>query len=189
MRRLLGLLPLGVFAGGVLLLQGCAMTALRAHQAHELPAFRQVDEGFYRGGQPSRAGLAQLQRMGIKTVISLRQPSRAMEEEQRLAEQLGMRWVNIPMWFWWRPSDKQAHQFLSIVSDPAQCPVFVHCRQGWNRAGVMTAIYRIARQGWDPSRAYAEARQLGLVPWNFFSRYVLFYETRREYMVASSSSQ
>jgi len=170
-----------VLAGGVLLLQGCATTALRAHQANELPAFRQVDEGFYRGGQPSRAGLEQLHQMGIKTMICLRQPSRAMEEERRLAEQLGMRWINIPMWFWWRPNDKQVHQFLAIVSDPANRPVFVHCRQGWNRVGIMTAIYRVVQQGWDPRRAYAEARQFGLVPWNFLSRYVVLYETLREY--------
>ncbi len=77
--------------------------------------------------------------MGVKAIIGLRQPSGAMEEEHRLVEQLGMRWVNIPMWFWWRPSDRQVHQFLSIVRNPANRPVFVHCRQGWNRVGIMTA--------------------------------------------------
>lgn len=188
MRYLVALLRFGTLIGGVLLLQGCATTALQVQQTHELPAFHQVDEGFYRGGQPSRAGLEQLQRMGIKTIISLRQPSKVMEEERRLAEQLGMRWVHIPMWFWWRPSDKQVHQFLAIVSDPAQRPVFMHCRQGWNRAGIMTAIYRVARQGWEPRRAYAEARQLGLVPWNLLSRYVVLYETRREYAVTPAPS-
>lgn len=183
MTHLVVLSRIGTLIGGVLLLHGCATTALRGQQANDLPAFRQVDEGFYRGGQPSRAGLDQLHRMGIKTVISLRQPSRAMDEERRLVEQFGMRWVNTPMWFWWRPSDKQVHQLLAIVSDPAQRPVFIHCRQGWNRVGIMTAIYRIARQGWEPRRAYAEARHLGLVPWNLLSRYVVLHETRREYAV------
>ncbi|MBI4322939.1 MAG: protein tyrosine phosphatase family protein, partial [Candidatus Omnitrophica bacterium] len=158
-----------------------------AQQSHDPPAFRQVDEGFYRGGQPSPVGLEQVQRMGVKTVICLRQPSPAMDEERRLVERLGMRWVNIPMWFWWRPSDKQVRQFLSIVSDPAQRPAFIHCRQGWNRAGIMTAIYRIARQGWEPRRAYAEARQLGLVPWNLLSRHVVLYETPRKYTAPPAS--
>jgi protein tyrosine/serine phosphatase len=143
--------------------------------------FYQVDEGLFRGGQPSDEGLRQLQRRGIKTVISLRQPSRAMEKEQHLAEQLGMQWVNIPLWFWWRPSDQQVHQFLSMVSDPGRRPAFVHCRQGWNRVGIMTAIYRVARQGWEPRRAYTEARRFGLVPWNLISRHVILYKTRREY--------
>jgi len=177
-----------VVIGGVLLLQGCATTALRARQANDLPAFHQVDEGMYRGGQPSRAGLKQVQQLGIKTIISLRRPSKAMEEERRLAEQLGMRWVNLPMWFWWRPSDPQVHQFLSMVGDPANRPVFVHCLQGWNRVGIMAAIYRITHQGWEPRRAYHEARQLGLVPWNLLSRYVIFYETEREYTAPPSPS-
>lgn len=38
--------------------------------------------------------------MGVRTVISLLQPSAAMETERRLVEQLNMRWVNLPMWFW-----------------------------------------------------------------------------------------
>jgi len=168
--------------------QGCAISAFSTVGSHDLPAFSQVDEGLYRGGQPSPDGLRQVQRMGMKTVISLRQPSKAMEEERRLVEQLGMRWINIPMWYWWRPSDQQVHQFLSIAGDPAQRPVFIHCRQGWNRAGIMTAIYRVARQGWEPRRAYVEARQLGLVPWNVLSRYVVFYETLREYARARPPS-
>jgi protein tyrosine/serine phosphatase len=187
MRRLLALLQVGTVIGGVLLLSGCGTTALRAHQAHDLPSFHQVDEGFYRGGQPSRAGVEQVRRMGIKTIISLRQPSRATEEERRLAEQLGMRWVNIPMWFWWRPTDQQVRQFLSIAGDPAQRPVFLHCRQGWNRVGIMTAIYRVVRQGWKPQQAYIEARRLGLVPWNLLSRYVVLYKAPREYAASSPS--
>jgi len=179
---------IGTLAVGVLLVQGCATTGLRAQQADNLPALHQVNEGFYRGGQPSRAGLEQLHRMGMKTIISLRQPSKAMQQEQRLAEQLGMRWVNIPMWFWWRPSDRQVHEFLAIVDDPANRPVFVHCLQGWNRAGMLTAIYRVARQGWEPRRAYAEARRFGLVPWNIFSRALILHEALREYAVSGSTS-
>lgn len=175
--------------GTVLLAQGCATIPPSALSGgRDLPAFRQVDEGLYRGGQPSRAGLEQVHRMGIKTVMCLRQPSKAMDEERRLVEQMGMRWVNIPMWFWWRPSDQQVQQFLTIVDDSANRPVFVHCRQGWNRAGIMTAIYRVVRQGWEPHRAYAEARQLGLIPWNLLSRHLVLHEALREYAVSPAPS-
>lgn len=188
MKRLIGMPRLVIVVGGALFMQGCATVALPAQQPRDLPALYRVDEGFYRGGQPSPTGLEQLHCMGIKTVISLRQPSKAMEEERRLVEQLGMRWLNIPMWFWWRPSDRQVHQFLELVTDPTSRPVFVHCRQGWNRVGVMVAIYRVAYQGWTPQRAYREARQRGLVWWNVLTRYVLFRETMREYLVTASSS-
>lgn len=143
--------------------------------------FLQVDAGLYRGGQPSSTGLEQLAGMGVKTVISLRQPSNAMERERQRAEQLGMRWVNIPMWFFWRPSDRQVQEFLEIATDPAQRPVFVHCRQGWNRAGILVAIYRVVSDGWAPPRAYAEARRFGLVPWNVFSRHLILHEAPRKF--------
>lgn len=187
MTRPLGRLRPWLVVGWALLAQGCATASLPARLPNDLPAFHQVDEGLYRGGQPSQAGLEQVRRMGVKTVISLRRPSRAMEDERRLAERLGMRWVNIPMWFWWRPSDAQVQQFLRLVGDPDSRPVFVHCRQGWNRAGIMTAIYRVACQGWTPRRAYAEARRFGLVPWNLLSRYVVLREAPREYATPPTS--
>ncbi len=148
---------LGICAGCATLHLGSRATAL------DLPAFVQVDEGYFRGGQPTMRGLEQLSQRGVKTVISLRHYSKQMEDERRLAEQLGMRWVNIPMWSWWRPSDPQVHEFLAIVNDPANRPVFVHCRQGRNRVGVMTAVYRVVHTGWTPQQAYAEGRRLGMV--------------------------
>lgn len=187
MRRFATIVHAGGLGSALVLLQGCATVPPMASHSRDLPMFYQVDEGLYRGGQPSDDGLRQLQRKGIKTVISLRQPSKAREQERRLVEQLGMRWVSIPMWFWWRPSDRQVQQFLEVAADPAQRPVFVHCQQGWNRSGILVAIYRMVAQGWPARRAYAEARQLGLVPWNLASRYLLFYEVPREWPAASSA--
>jgi len=171
------------------LCSGCA-TFLRGPGTSraDLPAFVQVDEGFSRGGQPTMLGLQQLSQRGVKTIISLRHHSRQMEDERRLAEQLGMRWVNIPMWFWWRPSDRQVREFLTIVNDPANRPVFVHCRQGWNRAGIMTAIYRMVHDGWTAQQAYAEGRRLGMVPWNLVARHLLFHGVARMCLTPPVSS-
>ena len=159
-----------------LVLAGCTgTTVVRGPNPElQLPNFVQVDDGLYRGAQPTPAGMRELSTMGIKTVISLRNDSPATREERALAEQLGMRWVNLPMWYFWRPSRAQIATFLAIASDPASRPVFMHCRQGQNRVGQMAAIYRIARQGWSPARAYAEGRELGMVPWNLASRRMLF---------------
>jgi len=171
----------------VSLLAGCATLTTPRRSTDDLPAFYQVDEGLSRGAQPSPDGIRHLAKMGVKTVISLRQPSRAMEEERRLVESLGMRWVNIPMWFWWRPSDRQVRQFLALAADPATRPLFVHCRQGRNRVGILVAVYRIVEQDWTPQRAFAEARQLGLAWWNPLSRYLVFHEARREFTRAPES--
>ena len=149
-----------------------------------LPAFHQVDEALYRGAQPSPEAFDRLQQLGVKTVISLQQPSKAMKQERRLAEQHGMRWVSLPMWFWWRPSDRQIREFLSLTGDPAHQPVFVHCRQGRNRAGIMVALHRIVHNRWSPQEAYVEARHYGLAPWNLLSRYLLFHEAPQEFAKA-----
>ena len=184
-RRVRGLACAAVAAS---LAAGCASFGHGGGTAG-LPAFHQVDEGLYRGGQPSVEGLRQLAGMGVKTVISLRQPSAASRKERELVEQLGMRWVNLPMWFWWRPSDRQIREFLDIAQDSESRPVFVHCRQGWNRAGIMVAIYRIVHQGWTPKQAYAEARQYGMVAWNPTSRYILFTETPKEFARDATGEQ
>ena len=97
-----------------------------------------------------------------------------------------MRRVSLPMHYFWRPSDAQIRRFLAIVNDPANRPVFVHCRLGRNRAGVMVALYRIVHQGWTPHDAYAEGRRLGLVPWNPMTRDLLFREVPREWPAATS---
>lgn len=158
---------------GVLLLTGCAALQPSRPAVAGLPALYQVDEGFFRGGQPSAEGMRHLARMGIKTIVSLRHHSQAMDDEQRLARQLGMQWVNIPMSIWWWPTTEQASRFLAVVTEDAQRPVFVHCRQGWNRVGIMTAVYRMTYHGWGARRAYAEGRRLGLVPWNVMTRYMI----------------
>lgn len=163
-------------------LAGCEIADAERAAGVEIPAFAQLDEGFYRGGQPTPEGIRQLAQRGVKTIVSLRYHYRGMEEERALAESLGMRWVNLPMWYWWRPSGTQIRRFLTIAADPAQRPVFVHCRQGRNRAGIMSALYRITQQGWAPADAYAESRRMGLVAWNPWTRWILFREAPRKYM-------
>ena len=171
------------------ILAGCASIAGSPQRAADLPAFLQVDEGLYRGGQPTPDGFQQLAGMGVKTVICLRRPSPSMERERRLVEQLGMRWVSIPMWYFWRPSNAQVRQFLALATDPASRPVFVHCRQGRNRAGIMVALYRVTHQGWLPEEAYAEGRRLGLVWWNPMTRHLLLREASRQFRTAASPPQ
>lgn len=176
-----GIRVIGVAAGalGALALSGCATLSRPAASIPDLPGFQQVDHFFYRGGQPSPDGIRQLHRMGVKTIVSLRHPTNATMQEERVATSLGMRWVRLPMRFWWRPSPEQIREFLALVGDPRSHPVFVHCRKGQNRAGIMTAIYRVARHGWTPEQAYEEGRQLGLVRWNPMTRRILHREIPR----------
>jgi len=97
--------------------------------------------------------------LGVKTVISLRQ--RPDERVRQSAERAGMRYINLPMNVRGYPQADLAPRFLALVNDPENWPVYVHCHGGRHRTGVMTAIYRMAIEGWDVQRAYAEMRQYG----------------------------
>ena len=61
----------------------------------------------------------------------------------------------------WHAEHEDVVRFLRIVADPARQPVFVHCQHGADRTGMMTAIYRIAVQGWSKEDAIAEMTEGG----------------------------
>ena len=55
----------------------------------------QLDERFFRGGQPKDEEYKELAALGIKTVIDLRNDPKDYAED-KFAEALGMRYINIP---------------------------------------------------------------------------------------------
>ena len=119
--------------------------------------FDKLNDNYYRGGQPKREDYVQLSALGIKTVVDLRQSG--PDEEQTLVENAGMKFYSIPMNASYPPSETTIHQFLQLVNDPANQPVFVHCEDGHIRTGVMTAVYRITHDGFTADQAYAEMKK------------------------------
>lgn len=123
-----------------------------------------LTNGLYRGGQPDKKGFEFLKQQGVKTVINLQKEN----DEETTVRQLGMNYVQIaiddP-----RPSsripDPAIAKYFEIVNNPANYPIFFHCRRGADRTGAMAALYRIANQGWDAKKAYDEARDIGLRWW------------------------
>lgn len=110
-----------------------------------------VDDTFYRGDEPTRTGLKQLQQMGIKTVVTVR----ALHPIDGRMKGLGMKYEVIPMYAW-KPSDEHVAQFLRIMADPDNHPVFLHCYTGGDRAGLLAAAYRVTYCGWSKEEARAE---------------------------------
>ena len=87
--------------------------------------FGAVTQNYYRGSQPKGRDFADLAALGVKTVIDLQKYGD--EAEPGLVEAAGMKFVRIPMQTRIVPTPEQLVQFLSIVNDPAQQPVYVHC--------------------------------------------------------------
>lgn len=69
-----------------------------------------------------------------------------------------MKFYRIPLTTTDRPADASIAQFLKLVTEPGNQPVYVHCHAGRHRTGVMTAVYRMTQDGWTADRAYAEMK-------------------------------
>lgn len=119
--------------------------------------FGRVNTGYYRGAQPDGRDYRDLSAIGVKTVVNLR--TSESSEERRLVEGLGMTFVHIPLDQFETPPQAQVAAFLEIVNDPANQPVFVHCKGGKHRTGALTAAYRMTVDGWTAAQAYEEMKQ------------------------------
>ena len=122
-----------------------------------------VADGLYRGGQPEREGFEYLKSNGFKTVINLRTEN----DEEVVVKQLGLNYVHIPVSIqaWSKIPQPAIDQYFKVLSDPNNYPIFFHCRRGADRTGAMAGFYRIAVQGWEPKKAYSEAREIGMRWW------------------------
>jgi protein tyrosine/serine phosphatase len=130
----------------------------------QLPRFETVREGvLYRSGQPRALGMHWIQARGIRTVVGLRLPEKkGTIEATRHAAENGMRYVNIPLGPSTEELSEAAREFLEIVEDESNWPVLVHCGRGKERAGVMSAVYRIEHDGWTNEEALEEGFELGM---------------------------
>jgi len=116
--------------------------------------FGKVDDNYYRGSQPSAIQMEQLRRLGIKTIIDLRKDK--VEGAADWASRAGLQYFNISMTPSKAATEAQTDHFLSLVKDPANWPVYVHCKGGRHRTGALTAVYRITHDGWTAEQAFDE---------------------------------
>jgi len=128
----------------------------------DLPNFHRVNERLYRGAQPREGGFRRLAQLGIRTVVNLRQADDHARADEALALAAGLGYFNVPMQRHARPTDEQVERVLAVVNAPENQPVFVYCRRGADRTGLVIAVYRISRDGWTSGMAKAEANRNGM---------------------------
>ena len=127
-----------------------------APAATTIKNFGKVNGNYYRGSQPSQVQMEELKRLGVKTIIDLRKDKVASAADW--ASRAGLQYFNITM----KPSkaatDEQTAYFLSLVNDPKNWPVYVHCKGGRHRTGALTAVYRITHDRWTAAQAWEEMK-------------------------------
>jgi tyrosine-protein phosphatase SIW14 len=124
-----------------------------------LPNFGRVTENLYRGGQPTADGFKSLHAMGVGIVVDFREKPSDVATEKREVESLGMNSVDIPWSANHDPSSAQIVEFLDLVHTNPNTKIFVHCRRGADRTGVMIAAYRVAVEHKPITEAISEMRR------------------------------
>jgi protein tyrosine phosphatase (PTP) superfamily phosphohydrolase (DUF442 family) len=120
--------------------------------------FGQISPAYFRGAELKGTAASGLAARGVKMVIDLRSDGDVNAGEAQLVADAGMKYVRIPMTTRTAPTSEQIAKFLSLVTNPANQPVYVHCVEGRHRTGVMTAIYRMTVDGWTSARAFDEMK-------------------------------
>jgi tyrosine-protein phosphatase SIW14 len=124
--------------------------------------FYKVNEHVYRGAQPTEEGFQYLAKLGVKTVIDLREDDERTPGERRDVTTAGMTYVNVPMTGLTPPTEAEITKILALLEDETGGPVFVHCKAGKDRTGAVMAAYRIDHDQWDSARALKEAMSDGM---------------------------
>jgi hypothetical protein len=159
-----------------------------------LEQFRAVEPGkIYRGAWQKPWPMRRLVReYRIRTVLALAHPPEHPLSigERALSQELGFRWIHIPIVDHRGTNDRAAEEAISdlldeaaaVIADAANYPLYFHCHHGLNRTSMAQMAYRTRYCGWTLARAAEEIdRSVGLVTVSHGPDYrhmVSFYESR-----------
>lgn len=144
-------------------------------QQKQLREFHVVREGvLYRSGQPRVAGLKRLvHERGIRTIINLRDKATSGtqgidEAEEKFCAKEEINFFRYPPLHFdgpdgTHPVDANVEKFLSVMQDPKNYPVLIHCHAGIHRTGSFCAIFRMEFDHWTNAEAIAEMKACGYV--------------------------
>jgi protein tyrosine/serine phosphatase len=123
----------------------------------------------------------------VKTIVNLTSDDDGRAEEKAMVEKHGMTYVHIPMKTRRPPTDEQIALFMAAVD--AEGSVYVHCVGGRHRTGVMTAVYRMTKDGLTGDQAFKEMKQYKYGP-DFlhpeFKQFIYKYAPKNAAAVATS---
>lgn len=174
-----------------LVVLACEQTWRHGHDYVFADQFAEVDPAHvYRGAwQKSWPMRRIIRNQHIKTIVALAHPPDhdLAVRERALAEELGVRWVHIPIVDERQTGDVKGifdpiERAAAEIADPANQPVYFHCHHGVNLASMVQIAYRTLYCGWTLEQATDEiSRTFGLREVNHGPDYRLmtsFYEER-----------
>jgi protein tyrosine phosphatase (PTP) superfamily phosphohydrolase (DUF442 family) len=125
----------------------------------DIPNFAMARPRVASGLQPLPDGVTWLQSHGYKTALYVRLPGEDDNAARRVFEKFGLHYLSLEVSP--RTLNKAVvDQFIRIVTDEANLPLFVYDRDGSLAGGLWYLYYRFGEK-LDDSRARAEAARLG----------------------------
>lgn len=121
-----------------------------------VPNLHKITDTIYRSAQPESIGMKNLEKLGIRTVINLRNSHDDKDE----VKGTGLRRVDVPI-NTWDIDDEQVIRVMKELSRQENGPFLIHCQHGADRTGLMSAMYRIIYQGWSREKALEEMKNGG----------------------------
>jgi tyrosine-protein phosphatase SIW14 len=122
-----------------------------------IPNAGKISDSLFRGSQPDVSQLDELKKLGVTTIVDLREESSHKREREKIqAEALGMHFISIPIGGFSTPTSAQLAEFFSLIRQMPVQKIFVHCKYGEDRTGVFIASYRIAFDHWTADQAMSE---------------------------------
>ena len=143
----------------------CGQSPRMLHPNDPTTDFYQVSDGIYRGGRPDEAGVNALAKLGVKTIINLENDDDAIANETKWATAAAIREISSPMSGSWTPNEKQVDKILATLADRSLYPIYIHCKKGMDRTGVIVALHRVVNEGWAVAKAEREMDDIGFNSW------------------------
>ncbi len=115
-----------------------------------------IEDGLFRGAQPSVAGFRELAALGVRNVLDLAGGS----GDVRFVSDGTVKLFHVPMSAWGLRDDLVL-KALRIMTEPENRPLMIHCAHGADRTGAIVALYRVVVQGWTKEQAVREMNEGG----------------------------
>jgi tyrosine-protein phosphatase SIW14 len=143
------------------LITGCASSTVTSQfprpdkwaspvSSEHLTNFYKLDDKVYRSAQPDNQAFLELEALGFRSVLNLRDWHSDNDE----ARDTSINLYRVDMDAGGITGD-QVIEALRIIEE-AKSPILIHCLHGSDRTGLISAMYRIVFQGWSKEAAIDE---------------------------------
>lgn len=131
-----------------------------SQQLKSIYNFLQLSDSIATAGQPTTQQLSDIKAAGYDVVVNLALPTstNAITNEQQIVENLGMKYVHIPV-IWEKPTLEDLERFFAVMEENADKNVFVHCAMNM-RVSAFMYLYRIIHEQTNIEAAQQDLYQI-----------------------------